>query len=376
MADCAGFSKSPTEYGRQVQFYTMEVLGNGSVVQRDMGKPKSRCRKWDLSVRIVENGVKRTTTRPFRGTYTNAVSAKKEFVAELRAMPEPDETDAGMTTPQWAREWHERRVKSMKLAESTLENDQYKIKLVDMHLDCPIVDVTADMIQDMYWKLAQGETPSGRPYKPKSLEGVHKAMVGMFGMAKKRGKIAANPMDDVECPKVEKESKDAIPSANVDYLLDYLDYSKPVQRVIAIIAACGLRLSEGTRADWDDVRDELIVRKSKTDAGIDRRIPVPPAVLSNLEPYRCKGTVGGGVKPASVRRWIERHGASFFVPNASPHDLRHSYCTRLAEAGVHPRVMMELMGHKSIDVCMEVYTHVNGVSRSQAIEMAFPNHQA
>lgn len=354
----------------------MEVLGSGSVVQRDMDKPRSRCRKWDLSVRVIENGIKRTTTRPFRGTYTNAVIAKKEFVAELRAMPDPYEVDRVMTTPQWAREWHERRVRSMKLAESTLENDQYKINIIDMHLDCPIVEVTADMIQDVYWKLAQGETPSGRPYKPKSIEGFHKALVSMFGMAKKKGKIAENPMDEVESPKVPKESRDAIPSSNVDYMLEYLDYSKPVQRVVAIIAACGLRLSEGTRADWDDVRDELVVRKSKTDAGIDRRIPVPPAVLSKLEQYRRKGGVGDGVKPASVRRWIKRHGAEFFMPEASPHDLRHSYCTRLAEARVHPRVMMELMGHASIDVCMEIYTHVNGVSRSQAVRDAFPNQHA
>lgn len=354
----------------------MEVLGNGSVVQRDKSKPRGRCRKWELSVRVVENGRKTKKTRPFEGTYTNACNAKKDFVAELRAMPDHDKMDKGMTTPQWAREWHERRVKSMKLSENTLENDQYKINVIDMHLDCPITDVTADMIQDVYWKLAQGETPSGRPYKPKSIEGFHKALVSMFSMAKSKHKIIENPMDEVEAPKVPKESKDAIPSANVDYLLDYLDYSKPVQRAIAIIGACGLRLSEAARADWRDIGNEIIVRKSKTDAGVDRRVPVPPLVLERLNEYRCRGTVCADAKPASIRRWIERHGTEFFMPDASPHKLRHSYCTRLAEAGVHPRVMMELMGHKSIDVCMEVYTHVNGVSRSQAIMMAFPNHRA
>lgn len=352
----------------------MKVMGDGSVIQRDTSKPRSRCRTWDLQAYVETGGKSRPVAQRFHGTYTKAREALVSYVDGLRAQPDPDDVDDGLSTPQWAREWHERRVKSMKLSENTLENDQYKINIIDMHLDCPIADVTADMIQDVYWKLAQGETPSGRPYKPKSIEGFHKALVSMFGMAKSKRKIDENPMDEVEAPKVPKESKDAIPSGNVDYLLDYLDYSKPVQRVIAIIAACGLRLSEGARAEWDDVRDELIVRKSKTDAGIDRRIPVPSAVLSNLEPYRCRGTVGGGVKPASVRRWIGRHGTAFFVPNASPHDLRHSYCTRLAEAGVHPRVMMELMGHSSIDVCMEIYTHVNGVSRSQAVKDAFPNH--
>lgn len=352
----------------------MKVVGDGSVIQRDTSKPRSRCRKWDLQAYVETGGKSRPVAKRFHGTYTKAREALGSYIDDLMAQPDLDDVDDGLSTPQWAREWHRRRVRSMKLAEETLENDRFKINIIDMHLDCPIADVTADMIQDVYWKLAQGETPSGRPYKPKSIEGFHKALVSMFGMAKKKGKIAENPMGDVESPKVPKESRDAIPSANVDYMLEYLDYSKPVQRVVAIIAACGLRLSEGTRADWNDVRDELIVRKSKTDAGIDRRIPVPPAVLSRLEPYRRKGGVGDGVKPASVRRWIKRHGAEFFVPDASPHDLRHSYCTRLAEAGAHPRVMMELMGHASIDVCMKIYTHVNGVSRSQAVRDAFPNH--
>lgn len=352
----------------------MKVMGDGSVIQRDTSKPRSRCRIWDLQAYVETDGKSRPVAQRFHGTYTKAREALISYVDWLRAQPGPDEMDNGMTTPQWAREWHRRRVRSMKLAEETLENDQYKINIVDMHLDCPIADVTADMIQDVYWKLSQGETPSGRPYKPKSIEGFHKALVSMFGMAKKKGRIVANPMDDVEAPKVPKESRDAIPSANVDYLLDYLDYSKPVQRAVALQAACGLRLSESTRVDWRDIGEELVVRKSKTDAGVDRRVPIPPLVLESLSEYRCRGTVCNDAKPASVRRWLNRHGAEFFVPDASPHDLRHSYCTRLAEAGVHPRVMMELMGHSSIDVCMEIYTHVNGVSRSHAVKDAFPNH--
>ena len=40
------------------------------------------------------------------------------------------------------------------------------------------------------------------------------------------------------------------------------------------------------------------------------------------------------------------------------HDLRHSAATLLLTQGVHPRAIMELLGHSSITVTMNVYGHV------------------
>jgi integrase len=38
--------------------------------------------------------------------------------------------------------------------------------------------------------------------------------------------------------------------------------------------------------------------------------------------------------------------------------LRHSAASLLLAAGVHPRAIMELLGHSSITVTMNVYAHV------------------
>lgn len=40
------------------------------------------------------------------------------------------------------------------------------------------------------------------------------------------------------------------------------------------------------------------------------------------------------------------------------HDLRHSAASLLIAQGVHPRAIMELLGHSSITVTMNVYGHV------------------
>lgn len=47
-------------------------------------------------------------------------------------------------------------------------------------------------------------------------------------------------------------------------------------------------------------------------------------------------------------------------PHFSAHTLRHTFCTRMAENGVDPKVLQRLMGHKSITVTMEIYNHVDG----------------
>lgn len=46
------------------------------------------------------------------------------------------------------------------------------------------------------------------------------------------------------------------------------------------------------------------------------------------------------------------------LPRVRVHDLRHSAATLLLEAGVHPRVVAERLGHASPALVMNVYGHV------------------
>ena len=40
------------------------------------------------------------------------------------------------------------------------------------------------------------------------------------------------------------------------------------------------------------------------------------------------------------------------------HDLRHTYATLLVEQGAHPKEMAELMGHSSVQITLDRYSHV------------------
>jgi integrase len=49
------------------------------------------------------------------------------------------------------------------------------------------------------------------------------------------------------------------------------------------------------------------------------------------------------------------------------HDLRHAHATLLLHAGVHPKVVSERLGHSSINLTMDTYSHVMKTLQADAI---------
>ena len=56
------------------------------------------------------------------------------------------------------------------------------------------------------------------------------------------------------------------------------------------------------------------------------------------------------------------------------HGLRHSHATQLLLAGVHPKVAQERLGHSTISVTPDLYSHVSATMQEDAaakIDAAF-----
>jgi integrase len=52
------------------------------------------------------------------------------------------------------------------------------------------------------------------------------------------------------------------------------------------------------------------------------------------------------------RRWAERAARQRF------HDLRQTCATLLLTKGVHPKIVSEMLGHSSVSITLDVYSHV------------------
>jgi integrase len=63
----------------------------------------------------------------------------------------------------------------------------------------------------------------------------------------------------------------------------------------------------------------------------------------------CTNRLGSHFKPL-----LKRAG----LPAIRLHDLRHTCATILLVAGKHPKYVQELLGHASISITLDIYSHV------------------
>jgi integrase len=54
------------------------------------------------------------------------------------------------------------------------------------------------------------------------------------------------------------------------------------------------------------------------------------------------------------------------IPRVRFHDLRHSHATQLLASGVHPKIASERLGHASVGITLDLYSHVTDTMQSDA----------
>jgi integrase len=64
------------------------------------------------------------------------------------------------------------------------------------------------------------------------------------------------------------------------------------------------------------------------------------------------------LKQRNLRRTFKALTKTAKVPEIRIHDLRHTCASLLLAQGVHPRVVMETLGHSQISLTLDTYSHV------------------
>lgn len=216
----------------------------------------------------------------------------------------------------------------------------------------------------------------------------------IFGRAYKDG-LLVRPID-IECPKGKKVNIGrSLTDQEREYLLKALDGHR-AELLCKLMLYCGLRSGEAAALQWKDIdlsagvvhvtkamKKDGIIGEPKTAAGV-RDIPIPYKFIDLLkksasEPfsYVCTSETGG-LCTETVRRnmWnnVKRQmnilmGCRVYRGQLMPpfpldepfrlHYLRHTYCTDLEKAGVPINIARVLMGHSSISVTAQIYTHAD-----------------
>jgi len=142
-----------------------------------------------------------------------------------------------------------------------------------------------------------------------------------------------------------------------------------------IIAAVdtGMRRGEITSQRWEDIdfsRKLVSVTRSKTPEGESREIPLTERLLKLLLENRKDSGLIVDYKGQPVRN-IKRSWTTALknaqVRHVRFHDLRHTFNTRLMEAGVLQEIRMTLMGHSAGSKVHATYTHIELPAKRKAI---------
>ena len=67
---------------------------------------------------------------------------------------------------------------------------------------------------------------------------------------------------------------------------------------------------------------------------------------------------GAPIDPDNLSREVRRIVKEAGLPHGTLHGLRHSYATALLSANVHPAVVQSALGHSSITLTIDTYSHV------------------
>ena len=79
-------------------------------------------------------------------------------------------------------------------------------------------------------------------------------------------------------------------------------------------------------------------------------------------------TKGTALDYANLRRDFKAALRFAKLPDLTLHGLRHTCATLLMVQGVHPRVVMETLGHSQISLTLDTYSRVSSDLQAQAAD--------
>ena len=99
-----------------------------------------------------------------------------------------------------------------------------------------------------------------------------------------------------------------------------------------------------------------IIQPPKSKAGV-RTVPVPDDIFFDISKIKTSRVFPIGYNTVRLAFVRVSKNLGFTV---TAHMLRHTYATRLEEAGISPKIKQYLLGHSSIEMTQNVYTDTQG----------------
>ena len=366
-------------------------MARGSIRQRS----KVRKDSWTVQVYLgmdPSTGKKRYRSEAVRGTRADAGRRLTEILREIdmgSSVPKPSGLTVGEYLEGWLKDPMESRVRLR-----TLEGywEHVRGKIIPRIGRVPLGKLTALQVQEMEGDLLRSGRRDGGELSPRTVLQTHIILSNALKHALRMGLVSRNVAAAVEPPRITRYEARTLSWDEARSL--FSGVLNPLHRSIFLLAfQTGLRRSEILGLQWRDVdlsggflsvrrglvklpSGGVVVTEPKSGRGrvvvlLEDSVRI---LRSHLESFPGNGNFvfchsgGEPLNPVLVTAAFSRTVRKAGFDGLRFHDLRHTHASLMLSEGVHLKVVSERLGHSSIAITGDIYSHVQPSVQREAVE--------
>ncbi|MCX6009220.1 MAG: tyrosine-type recombinase/integrase [Chloroflexi bacterium] len=338
-----------------------------------------------------------------KGTKKDAEKRLAEILHQLDngTFMKPGKTTLAEYLTRWLREYAQPN-----LSPRTVEGYESIIRqhLVPNLGNIPLTQIKPEHLQRYYSEMLSGGRCDGRGnLNPVTVRQHHMVLHRSLHIAVKWGLISRNPADAIDLPHCQRPEMHVMNEDNIQTFLEAAK-STPYYTLFYMALFTGMRRSELLALRWCDVdlilgqisvnrslhhlRDKSLVFRTPKTAKGRRTIALPPSAILVLKEHKKQqgqirlmlGTLlvdddlvlsqsdGRPLLPDTVSHAWAKLAQRTGLKGIRLHDARHSHASLMLKQGIHPKIVQERLGHASIQVTLDTYSHVApGLQEAAAI---------
>lgn len=278
----------------------------------------------------------------------------------------------------------------------TAQGYEYMVKkyLIPSLGQIPLTKLRPEHLQRFYAeKLSNGRADGKGGLSSRTVRYMHVTLHKALKNAVKMGMIFHNPADAVEVPKQKSREMQIMNESDIHI---FLEYAKNTSYYALFYTALftGMRRSELLALRWSDVdlilcqvyinrtlhqmqNGELVFGEPKT-AKSRRMVSLSPSTTITLREHKAQQAIlkgnfglplsdddlvfsqydGKPLLPDSITHAWKSLANRTGSKGVRLHDARHTHASLMLKQGIHPKVVQERLGHASIKITLDVYSHV------------------